>query len=93
MKDKVVILIDDGIATGATMRAAIKALRTCHPASIVVAVPVAETTTCEQMTHLADKVVCPLKPSYFSAVGEWYDDFSQTADEEVYELLTAKQGD
>lgn len=84
---KTIILIDDGIATGATIRAAIKALRVSKPKNIVVAVPVAETSTCEEIATIADKVICPLKPVYFNAVGEWYEDFSQTTDDEVRALL------
>lgn len=87
IKDKTVILVDDGIATGATMRAAIKALRELKPKSIVIAVPVAEVTTCEKMGKIADKIVCPLRPTFFYAVGAWYDNFAQTTDEEVSELL------
>lgn len=87
LKNKTIILVDDGIATGATIRAAIKALRTFHPTTIIVAVPVAEATTCQQLADVADKIICPFRPLYFSAVGEWFEDFSQTTDEEVHELL------
>jgi putative phosphoribosyl transferase len=87
LENQHVILVDDGIATGATMRAAMTALRKYKPASIVIAVPVAAASTCESMEKLADKVVCPLKPMVFSAVGAWYEDFGQTTDEEVTELL------
>lgn len=87
IKDKIVILVDDGIATGATIRAAIKALRKLEPANIIIAVPVAEITTCKELTKLADKIVCPQQPSLFYAVGSWYEDFSQTTDHEVCELL------
>lgn len=85
---KTILLVDDGIATGATMRAALKALRQSHPASIVIAVPVAEISTCKKMATIADKIVCPLQPVYFNAVGAWYEDFAQTEDKEVYSLLT-----
>lgn len=87
LKNKKVILVDDGIATGASMRAAIKAIRSRKPSEIVVAVPVAAFSTCVELTELVDKVVCPLKPTFFYAVGAWYEDFQQTTDEEVYELL------
>ncbi len=87
LTDKTIILVDDGIATGATMRAAIKALRKHKPADIIVAVPVAALSTCEEMAGLADKIVCPLKPVNFYAVGLWYENFSQTSDDEVTELL------
>lgn len=91
IQDKTIILVDDGIATGATMRAAIKALRQLKPASLIVAVPVAAKDICEDIFEktgtMSDRFVCPLKPLYFYAVGAWYDDFSQTEDEEVYTLL------
>lgn len=84
---KTIILVDDGIATGATMFAAIKALRKHKPASIVIAVPVAARETCEEMNSLVDKIICPLQPINFYAVGLWYENFSQTSDQEVIELL------
>lgn len=87
LANKTIILIDDGIATGATMRAAIQALRQHNPNNIIIAVPVAGIETCEEMEKIADKVICPLKPVYFYAVGQWYQDFSQTSDNEVYQLL------
>jgi predicted phosphoribosyltransferase len=87
LKNKMVILVDDGIATGASMRAAIKALKVFMPAKIIIAVPVAEKMMCETMQSLADDLVCPMQPVFFNAVGAWYDDFSQTEDEEVYTLL------
>lgn len=87
LKDKTVILVDDGIATGATIRAAIKALRQLHPAEIIIAVPVADKQICENLTPLVDRLVCPLRPINFYAVGAWYDDFSQTEDAEVSHLL------
>jgi putative phosphoribosyl transferase len=87
IKDKTVLLVDDGIATGATMKAAILAVRQQQPAKIIVAVPVAAMDTCKEMMKLADKLVCPLKPIDFYAVGLWYENFSQTSDEEVCELL------
>lgn len=87
LNNKTIILVDDGIATGATMRAAIKALRHHKPHDIIIAVPVAGKSTCDEMKHIADKVVCPLKPELFYAVGQWYQDFTQTSDEEVYGLL------
>lgn len=84
---KTIILVDDGIATGSTMRAAVKALRNCKPAFIIVAVPVAARETCDEMAKLVDKIICPLKPINFHAVGLWYENFSQTSDSEVIELL------
>lgn len=90
LKDKTIILVDDGIATGATMRAAIKALDLLQPAGIIVAVPVAEKSMCDRIQSLVKQLVCPLRPVHFNAVGAWYDDFSQTEDEEVYTLLKDK---
>ncbi len=86
LEDKTVILIDDGIATGATVRAAIKALRAQNPAEIVLAVPVAARSTYEEIAKEVDVFICPLKPLHFYAVGLWYEDFSQTTDEEVSDL-------
>jgi predicted phosphoribosyltransferase len=82
-----VILVDDGLATGATMLAAVKALKQQQPARIVVAVPVASPDTCEQLESEVDDVVCAATPEPFYAVGFWYEDFSQTSDEEVRDLL------
>src|SRR5579872_375304 len=87
VQDRTVILVDDGLATGATMLASIKALRQQQPARIVVAVPTASPETCEEMRTEADDVVCAITPEPFYAVGLWYEDFSQTTDEEVRELL------
>ncbi len=88
---KTVILVDDGLATGSTMRAAIEALRAKNPARIVVAVPVAAAATCNRIRMEADGVVCLQIPHDFYAVGEWYNDFRQTTDEEVRELLEAAE--
>jgi putative phosphoribosyl transferase len=82
-----VILVDDGLATGSTMRAAAKALRQEQPAEIVVAVPVAASVTCDLLRSEVEHVVCAATPQPFFAVGQWYADFSQTTDEEVHELL------
>jgi predicted phosphoribosyltransferase len=87
VRGKTVILVDDGLATGATMLAAVKALREQHPERIVVAVPVASPDTCELLREEVDEVVCAVTPEPFYAVGLWYQDFSQTSDEEVRELL------
>ena len=84
---RTVILIDDGLATGASMRAAAEAARRLRPAKLVVAVPVAAPETCEHFRGLVDDVVCAVTPTPFAAVGMWYEDFSQTTDEEVRELL------
>jgi erythromycin esterase-like protein/predicted phosphoribosyltransferase len=87
VRGKTVILVDDGLATGATMQAAIEALRQQKPEAIVVAVPVAPAETCEELRKLADEVICAFTPEPLYAVGRWYQDFSQTSDEEVRELL------
>jgi len=84
---RTVILIDDGLATGSTMRAAVAALRKQRPARIVVAVPVAASESCEEFKTEVDEVVCAATPRMFNGVGRWYEDFSQTTDEEVHELL------
>ena len=89
LRGRVVILVDDGLATGSTMLAAIKALRQDHPKAIVVAVPVAAVDTCRQLQGEVDNIVCLRTPTDFSAVGLWYEDFSQTTDDEVRELLSA----
>jgi predicted phosphoribosyltransferase len=87
VRDRTVILIDDGLATGSTMRAAVAALRQQRPARIVVAVPVGAPDTCDEFRAEADEAVCARTPEPFYAVGLWYDDFSQTTDEEVRQLL------
>lgn len=84
---RTVILIDDGLATGASMHAAIAALRQRKPKRIVVAVPIASPSTCEEIGKQADDIVCAATPEPFRAVGLWYQDFSQTSDEEVRKLL------
>lgn len=83
-----VILVDDGIATGATMQAAIKAVRSQKPAELVVAIPVAPPETVTKLDKEADRVICLLKPSMFTAIGAWYQDFGQTSDEDVRILLS-----
>jgi predicted phosphoribosyltransferase len=91
VRDKIVILVDDGLATGSTMRAAVQALRAQRPppppAAIVVGVPVGAPETCEALRAIADDVVCVETPEPFRAVGLWYEDFSQTSDDEVHALL------
>src|SRR4051794_23875092 len=84
---RVVILVDDGLATGATMRAAVQAVRHSEPSRVVVAVPVAAASTVRDLEAIADEVVCVQTPTFFMAVGQWYDDFSQTSDAEVRDLL------
>lgn len=87
VKDKIVILVDDGLATGSTMRAAALAVRELKPTKIVVAVPVAAEETCDAFRDVVEEIVCAVTPRPFHAVGLWYDDFEQTSDEEVRELL------
>jgi putative phosphoribosyl transferase len=84
---KTVILIDDGIATGASIKVAIQTLRRHKPARLVLAIPVAAESTCKALTHLVDELICPMRPVQLHAVGFWYDNFQQTSDEEVIELL------
>jgi putative phosphoribosyl transferase len=84
---RVVILVDDGLATGSTMRAAVEAVRQLGPARVVVAVPVGAPSTCQEFADVTDETVCARTPEPFSAVGQWYLDFSQTTDEEVQTLL------
>ena len=87
VRGRTVILVDDGLATGSTMRAAAAALRKQGPARIVVAVPVSSPETCDEFRSEVDDIVCAATPRPFRGVGQWYDDFSQTTDEEVRELL------
>lgn len=87
LENKIVILVDDGIATGATMRAALNAIRKSQPEKIIIAVPVSAKETIDEFRTITDEVVCPLTPTYFYAVGAWYETFEQTEDEEVFKLL------
>jgi putative phosphoribosyl transferase len=87
LKDQVVILIDDGLATGASMLAAVQAVRMQSPSRIVVAVPLAPVETAEVLRKEVDELVCPLFPEWFTSIGDWYLDFSQTSDAEVIGLL------
>ncbi len=93
VRGRTVILIDDGLATGSSMRAAVAALRLKGPAKVVVAVPVGAPDTCAEFAVEADDVVCARTPEPFYAVGMWYDDFSQTTDEEVRDLLEQAAAD
>jgi predicted phosphoribosyltransferase len=87
LRHKTVILIDDGLATGSTMRAAVAALRGFHPNRVVVAVPTSAATTCEEFKSEVDEVICAETPQPFYAVGAWYRDFSEVTDDQVRELL------
>lgn len=87
VRDKIVILVDDGLATGATMRAGLVALRVQQPKKLIAAVPVAPASTCQELRAFADEVVCVETPTPFYGVGMWYDTFSPTSDDEVRELL------
>src|ERR1700680_4995905 len=91
VRGRTVILVDDGLATGATMRAAIMALRQLQPARIVAAIPTASPETCEELRAEVDDVICAITPEPFLAVGHWYEDFSQTTDDEVRGLLAQRQ--
>lgn len=88
IKGKTVILIDDGIATGATMKTAVDAIRAEHPTRLIAAVPVADKQVTAEFNALVDEFICPMQVDSLEAVGNWYDDFQQTSDEEVIELLT-----
>ncbi len=88
LRGNVVMLVDDGLATGATMRAAVKALRQSGAAKIVVAVPVGPPDTCREIAQEADETICLSTPEFFQAVGQYYQDFSQTSDDDVRKLLT-----
>lgn len=91
LEGKTVLLVDDGLATGATMKAAIAAVQAQRPGRVVVAVPVAPPDTMAEIQALADEVVCLETPALFQAVGLWYEHFPQTSDEEVLELLSRAQ--
>jgi len=87
VRGQIVILVDDGLATGSTMRAAVAAIKQKHPEKIVIGVPVAALSTCDELEREVDELVYLQTPPNFFAVGEWYEDFSQTSDDEVRELL------
>lgn len=87
VQNKIVIIIDDGIATGATVRAAISAIQSQHPQKIILAVPVADKTICGELLKLVDEVICLYQPDYLGSVGYWYEEFAQVTDEEVISFL------
>lgn len=87
IQNRIVILVDDGLATGATMRAAVHALRIQHPARLVVAVPVAAAPSCDMLRAEVDEMIAPLTPEFFRGVGWWYENFAQVSDKEVHDLL------
>jgi predicted phosphoribosyltransferase len=89
LRNRTVILVDDGLATGSTMKAAVEAAKHEQPTRVIVAVPVGAPETCRELTKRADEVICARMPTPFSAVGQWYRDFAQTTDEEVKTLLIA----
>jgi predicted phosphoribosyltransferase len=89
LRERVVILVDDGLATGSTMRAAVLAVRRLAPSEIVVAAPVGAAQACRALDQVADEVVCAMVPEPFTAVGLWYQNFEQTSDDEVRRLLAA----
>ena len=90
--DRVVILVDDGLATGATMKAAVKALQQMRPKRLVVAVPTAPPETCEELAQQVDEMICAITPVPFYGVGLWYSEFPQTSDQEVRDLLDEAAG-
>ena len=92
IEGRTVVLVDDGLATGSTMLAAVKAVKQLGPARVIVAVPVGARETCARMAEFAEEVICARMPEPFSAVGEWYRNFVQTSDEEVRELLRSGTG-
>jgi putative phosphoribosyl transferase len=87
LRGRVVLLIDDGLATGSSMKAAVQAVRAREPSRVVVAVPVGAPETCRELGRIADEIICARTPEHFAAVGQWYRDFSQTTDDEVRILL------
>lgn len=87
LKRRTVVLVDDGLATGATMAAAVRCVRSMHPAKVIVAVPVGARDSCQRIGAEADEVVCLATPEPFFAVGEWYDDFRQVSDQQVWQSL------
>ena len=87
LHNRIVILVDDGLATGSTMRAAVTALRRLHPAKVIVAVPAAAPSTCDEFKTEVDEIVCAATPEPFFAVGAWYEDFSQVTDDQVRDML------
>ena len=93
LRGRAVILVDDGLATGASMRAAVEAVRGLQPERVVVAVPAAAPQTCEELAAEVDEIVCLLTPEPFFAVGMWYADFSETTDDEVRALLEEARGE
>ncbi len=92
LEGKQVIVVDDGLATGASMTIAVRSLRAHHPARVIVAVPVAPEETCSTLAGEADEVVCLLRPFPFYSIGSWYEDFAQTSDQEVVDLLERARG-
>jgi putative phosphoribosyl transferase len=93
VEGKTVVLVDDGLATGSSMRAAVRALREQRPAQIVVAAPIAPPATCEELGEEADEVVCARTPEPFLAIGTFYEHFPQVSDDEIRELLAKAGGD
>jgi predicted phosphoribosyltransferase len=91
VRGRTVLLVDDGLATGATMRVAIQAIRVLAPARVVMAVPVGSRDTCRDFQSIADEVVCAHSPEDLVAVGLWYRNFAQTTDEEIHDLLRNEQ--
>lgn len=93
LQDRILILVDDGLATGSTMKVAVLAVQKAHPARVIIAVPVAATESLEKLRPDVDEIVCLKEPDLFFAVGAWYENFGQTSDEEVIRLLDDAEGD
>lgn len=91
LRGRVAVLVDDGLATGSTMRAAAQAVRLAGAAQVIIAVPVSPTSTCEELGEVADRIECLATPAPFYGVGQFYEDFRQTTDAEVLELLGRRQ--
>jgi predicted phosphoribosyltransferase len=89
LNGRIAVLVDDGLATGSTMRAAVLAVRKLLPSQIIVATPVGAPQACRALDEVADEVICPRMPDPLHAVGLWYDNFDQTTDDEVHRLLTS----
>jgi putative phosphoribosyl transferase len=89
IRDRIIIVVDDGLATGATMRAAIRVLKHQQPQRLIIAIPVAPLDTCDRLRAEVDEIVCSIAPKHFVGIGQWYEDFTQTTDEQVCELLNA----
>ena len=87
LQEKTIILVDDGIATGATMKAAIKTVKSAMPATLIVAIPVCPLETANEIEQLVDELICPIRAHEFNAVGDWYEEFNPVEDQEVLTIM------